>query len=475
MNIEDLAFNTKGIRYSIVPRARHLEVSSNSLTPADEALLDSMIAQGAPSQTYVVRINRTGVTPDAPFRDPRTTFENQRTLFHSLDLSSQQDAAQVHLIGAVTGPYAGQPGKGDEWHGMFLVTRGERPVPTFGELHANELHTLHILMGKTLDFMQRDQLPSGNINGFIGFSFSPLETRRQMSIDLPEVEGRGSILFPRSPVQNIGSVHAHIVKMNSKYLQDSPDSSPEKFDRRMTREPKLDSLVDIFRKLVYEPTLTGGSTVPVEYIEHAEDDTLFPKGILMVFPRDQLHDPEFSSFMGRLHDNAQSAYNRIADIFLDVKLTSSGIVAMRAPQAVRERLDDFMQESDIVALSERAKRFITMLSKLKKPDAMLPPTMSMGERSKEAENLVLLGLAYNLVYYYPTREPGILVVGLEPRWISGASPIETFGIFKDHLSVDKASAEALMEDHRQAGQEWVEHLIELEQSLKRRLPQNARQ
>lgn len=436
MNVERIgvpSFQNNGIRYSIVPRARALEQRSSPVSnPRDGEVLARM-KKDAPTSYYVVLINRDGVTPEAPYRNPRTAFIDQGTIIETLPLRQSEGAAVVDVIGAVTGPYAAGLSDHDEWHGLLLVSREGKQVPTFGELDREEMTHFHGVIADILNSMSTYE----GKKGFVGFSFSPLEGERQALIRDEETGEETSILLPRSPVQNIRSIHAHAVLLNENELHSTQQTEGKKFDMNMTHEPHLPELTEFFREAVFAPVAAKYQDLGIQYCENLEHDQVFPKGSFILMDKGKLRDPAAAGLIQDLHYRATELYSRIADTVVDFSLMKKGLVRMRGRAESQRRLSDlFTSDETLNSLSTKTKMFFRMFARMKDPNVMLSPDMPLNDRSRISESLVLLGLAYNIVYYYPEAYPNKVAIAIEPRWISGASPIETLGIFKDQYQMD---------------------------------------
>lgn len=436
------------IGYSVPDRCRALEISTYPLDdPADERRIKYYGRNGAKTQGYVVAINRKGVTPNAGIRDPREPFAGSDTIQHVFSLSEKPGAAQAHLIGAVTGPYvAGE----NDWHGMFLVTREEKHVPTFGALHAEEMTQLHSLIERTLRFM-KGQNPDAT--RFVGFSFSPLENLRRMDIAFPD--GVQEALFPRSPVQNLATIHAHAVMMDARHIKPHPVSD-KPFDQRMVQEPHLERLLDIFTRLVFDSVQREFPDIDFGYAQHTDADERFPKGGFITISSQALSSPRMGEFMRRLHQQYEDVYWRIADTVADKRQLMSGRVTMRSPEEAQARITALLQGDEFRDLPEATKRFLRLLRRLKNPDNIFTPQMPMQERAARVEEMVLLGPSYNVLYYQPNTTQ--VTIAIVPRWLSGASPLETAGVFKDQQSVDQAAFEPSFSAHKTRGRRLVEYL-----------------
>lgn len=451
-------YNKEGVLYSVVPRNREMERKAGAT--AFEPVFDYLLEGGAVTQFYVVRINRTGFSPDSPHRDPRAMFLSQNAILETQPLAQQLNAARLDIIGMVTGPYVGQEYKSDEWHGLFLVSRGSETVPTFGELTDDEMSGLHDRIKHALDFMRLKE----SERGFVGFSFSPFESRRRAVMRIPDVEGNVEVLFPRSPVQNLSTIHGHIVMTDLKYTRSTPKSPVEKFDKRMAHEPKLDRLIEIFRELVYKDVREEFPDVSVRYAEHAEADANYPKGMFLIINDEELNNPRFAAMIRRLHERASEVYARIADVFVEENKMQDGIITYRSQGEIHTRMEELFSDSKFAALSDQAKRFIRLFGRLQEPNKLIDPEMSVADMARLVEKFVLLGMSYNIVYYNAPEKADQVVVAVVPRWLSGASPLETVGVYKDQYSMDSQGFATIMQTHLGTATQFIHYMKSKQES-----------
>lgn len=421
-----IPFRNDGVRFSYVPRDRGME-RQNAPIENGQQYFDAMEREGANTAYYVILTNRSGTSPDSSYREIRGVFRNQGSIVSSIPLDGE-DGAIFDLMGFTTAPYAAGEG---ETHFLCFVTRNGS-VPTFGELSPEEMMNLHKIIGHSLDYLEH--MSPLESKSYIGFSFSPLESRRVAMVSDPTTGKEETILFPRSPVQNIATIHGHLVTLKPDHLHPEPNSK-KLFDERMMREPKLEALTDIFRTAVFEPVMEQFTDISVAYAEHTGDDNAFPKGSFLMVDREEIKNPRFGQLIHALHQQAERVYYCIADSIVHAENLYKGEVILRSPGEIRSNLDQLFSTYPFENLPSQAQSFLKLFTKMKDPNVMAPPHVSFGEREKIAESFVILGLAYNMVYYYPDSHPDKAVVAIEPRWMSGASPTETMGIFKDQNRV----------------------------------------
>jgi hypothetical protein len=435
--------------YSHTPRARALENHTYPASTEESAEIWQYLQEnGAATARYVAGINRTGAFPNASIRDPREPFRESETILGTEKLSHFPFSADMHIIGGVTGPYVA--GEGD-WHGMLLITRGKKPVPTFSQLTSSEMHKLHRNIAETLTFLEGEMPQNTNV---IGFSFSPLEHKRTVDIDHPTL-GRRTILHPRSPVQNLASIHGHIISMNEINLHPNPTSSPDRFNPRLTREPFLPQLVELVRELVINPTAKEFPNLPMQSFEHKGYAPMYPKGIFISVSKKDFTRHETAEFIKKVHQKYESVYWQIANCVVDITQMKQGKIAMRPAQQARMRLTALLETPQFALLSKNAKRFVRMFAEMQEPNDLISPSMHPEDRAKIMEKFVLLGPAYNQLYY---NQGDRVVIGWHPRWITGASPCETIGVHKDQLPTSTDAFEPIMAAHKEVGRRLLDRI-----------------
>ncbi len=426
--------HTLSSQISSAQRCRALERDSYPLDPGMEDLAELVGSSRGP-QIYVATINRGGLTADSSFRDPRKPFAETGTDIGEIPLSTNPGHASARLIGAVTGPYLPPE---NSWHGMLLVTREEKPIPTPASLHAEELTNIHRMVAQHLLGPNKP-----NRFRFVGFSISPFENKRTINLATPD--GIRPVLFPRSPVQNLATLHLHLGEGDYKTLQQAPTDPNKRFDRRMLNEPKLDALLEILRETVILEVAREFPDLPISYSEHTQDDMAFPKGAFITLPKHYLTSSRFAEFVKRFDQQFQDVYWKIADVFADKNLLMDGVVKVRPPEEIEIKLSELLSSDQFSMLPKQAQKLLRLVARLKDPKQMINENMEPMEIAKIIENFILLGPAYNAVYYMNSQTT--FTFAITPRWLSGASPIETIGILKDHTVVTEEEFLPAMRAH----------------------------
>ncbi|MCX8009146.1 MAG: hypothetical protein N3A54_05625, partial [Patescibacteria group bacterium] len=292
-----------------------------------------------------------------------------------------------------------------------------------------EYSKLHHVFLETLNFLQQS-FPSNK--SYIGLSFSPWESRRVARVYDPITEQFVEILFPRSPVQNLATIHAHVVSANPQRWSKDARLPSHRHQKRMLREPFLPHLSALFLQTVYGEVSARHPDIEQDVYTAANRDPDFPKGILFAVKKDVFKSSQYAAFMYDLHNRAQHVYNHLADSIVVLEDLQRGIITYREDR--QRKIEDFIKayslqnNSDIIC-------FLRWLANRPHPDEMVEPSTDFAARAEIAESFILLGLAYNLVFYIPEGFPDTIATGIHPRIISGASPTETMGIIKQQYTI----------------------------------------
>lgn len=444
---KDIFFRATGEAYSHPPRDRGTEPGGSISKEAD--VLSKQLAGVARTAYYVILANRQGITPDASFRMPRELFIQQQAINYTILLSDER-GAKLDIVGKTTGPYAAGE---NEYHGLLLVTSKQGgPLPTYGNITLEEHRNLHAVYKKILSFFE---VSFPNNRSYIGLSFSPLENRRRTIVYDPISGLNQEILFPRSPVQNLATIHAHLVSVSDRELHNNPRSDKQ-FDRRMLREPMLPYMTNLFEELIYNRVIDQFPDVKHMLYKASARDQYYPKGALLEVSRDVFSSDRFADLLHALHQEAERVYMHLADQIVVASDLFDGKVSLRQDRKERVRL---YIEQFLPGASSSTKKFVSWLADRPDPEQMVFPAMDFAQHAKVAESFILLGLAYNIVYYIPNNKPESIVVAIHPRFISGASPTETMGIFKDQQTVSTAEFQPIYERSRRVTDklvQWVE-------------------
>lgn len=313
-------------------------------------------------------------------------------------------------------------------HAMLVSTtrngRGrEKSIPSFIDYSAEQGQAHFGLIADTAKAMTARY----GTNWYIGTSISPDEWMRQA-------------------VQSIKTIHTHIVGMDGEVLIPFKEISPkERAERRKTLADSGTSLgIALMRELVFTPDLWEDPAVAGLVSEKdIHIDAMYPKGFAFALPNaEAIGDPRFFTLTRNTDERIRAEYKELAEVF-----TEKGA---RDPLKRRVLLSPEERQMRLKGYSRRKNLHIGTYLRLQ---AIAPLFRSAIEEIglagdnvdqqiyKANTRLFLNGRAYNHMILPEENGSGRIIVSIVPRSLSGGSPLDAMGIYKDQYLADNSTVE----------------------------------
>lgn len=345
----------------------------------------------------------------------------------------------------LTIPSSGYVNGHDSIHLMLVAmnnaqTAEEQRIPTFSDFTQEQGQQHFKILGRLAEeFTKR----YGN-SWSIGASISPDEWHRQA-------------------VQSIKTIHTHIIGAGKELLQ-----SVEPLSQRPAEEAKekkrmlADSLsplsISLLREAVFTENFWEDDTI--EGIAADEDfrpGQTYPQGytVLLNGGTEVLSNPRTSVLIQKIDTSIDEVYSYLRDAFAtEEPLDILDRPTLRDAVTRKTNINAFANNHNLSSLTTvRLHR----LSHIIQPAREILSRATTEERRTYLANtrLFLKGYAYNLVIF-PTQEDGRLALSIVPRVLSGGSPLDAMGIYKEQYVADEKYINESMAIQRTTATEIVE-------------------
>lgn len=311
----------------------------------------------------------------------------------------------------------------------------EKSIPSFRDFKDAQGQAHFALLAKTAGAMTERY----GTQWFMGTSINPDEWSRQA-------------------VQSVKTIHTHIIGMKREHLIPFSELSPqERAERRKTLADSGTSLgIALLHDLVFTPDFWNDPEIAGLVVdENVLLDMPYPKGYTFALPGSEaIGDPRFFALTKKIDERMRSEYRDLADVF-----TEKGIrdplkrPVLRPPEERTRKLNIYSRRKNIPF--NTYQRLASLSSNLR--SAVEEVGLAGDDVNKQIyranTRLFLKGRAYNHMIFPDHDGSGRILVSIVPRSLSGGSPLDAMGIFKDQYLADPSVVEQITRRQKQVAEE----------------------
>ncbi len=316
----------------------------------------------------------------------------------------------------------------------------EKPIPAFADIpntQGEEHFRLLADIASTLPARYGQKW-------FIGTSVNPDEWKRQA-------------------VQSVKTIHTHIVGMNGETF--IPFSEVGKDERAERRRALADSATALGSALLREVVFTAdfwrmNQTGIVSEID-VRPNTQYPKGYIFALPAiEAIGDPRFAALTKAIDDRMRSEYKIVAGLFsIEGSKDILGRPILKPPEERATKIYAYAAKKGLSFTTyQRLMRLSSRLVSSMEEVAQAGDDID-AQTYRANTRLFLKGRAYNHMIFPDQDGSGKIFVAIVPRGLSGGSPLDAMGIYKEQYLVDRPAVQKVIQQNKQVAAEIADQAM----------------
>lgn len=342
----------------------------------------------------------------------------------------------IELITVPKSSYVEAPGS---MHLMLVAVETDRrtrekAIPAFADISDEQGQAHFSLLAKIAA-----ELPAryGN-RWFIGTSINPDEWNRQA-------------------VQSVKTIHTHVVAMRGEeFVSFAEMQGRERAEKRRALADSATVLgTALLREVIFTPEFWERTEAQLVTEKDVMLHTQYPKGYTFAIPSiETIGDPRFAVLTKTIDELIRAAYKDLSRLFTEDG--ARDVLGRPVLRPARERATRIYAYASQKGLSITSYKRLMGLSRL---------LVSGFEEVSKAGNdidaqiyrrntrLFLKGRAYNHMVFPSQDGPSRILVSVVPRALSGGSPLDAMGIYKDQYLTDGKVVKEISRRHRTVAEE----------------------
>ena len=264
--------------------------------------------------------------------------------------------------------------------------------------------------------------------------------------------------WSRQAVQSVKTIHTHIVGMKGEEFISFAEMPIA--ERAEKRRALVDSATDLSTALLRETVFTQGFWERDEASVVSEKDvrlhTQYPKGYVFAIPSiESIGDPRFAALTKTIDELLRTEYKNLLRVYTDGTKDPLGRPVLRSPDERANNIYTYARQKGLSVPTYRR------LMRLSEHVVSAVEEVSLAGDDVNAQiyrantRLFLKGRAYQHMIFPAQDGSERILVAIVPRALSGGSPLDAMGIYKDQYLAPKTDVEKVIERHKAVAREVV--------------------
>lgn len=316
----------------------------------------------------------------------------------------------------------------------------ERSIPAFADISDEQGREHFSLLARIAA-----ELPGryGN-RWFIGTSINPDEWNRQA-------------------VQSVKTIHTHVVAMKGEeFVSFAEMQGKERAEKRRALADSATSLGNaLLRETVFTPQFWERDEAGIVSERDVRIPTQYPKGYTFAIPSiEAIGDPQFAALTKTIDELIRAAYRDLSRLFTEDG--ARDVLGRPVLRPARERATRIYAYASQKGLSITTYKRLMGLSRL-----LVSGLEEVSKAGNDIDSqiyrrntrLFLKGRAYNHMIFPSQDGPSRVLVSVVPRALSGGSPLDAMGIYKDQYLTDGEVVKGISKRHRTVAEEILSGVL----------------